>query len=493
MMKKNKNKKRTNKIILFIKALARLIDKKIINPITKFILILSEKMGSRTDKFERWLVRKNTLIFISLVLAIVAFIIVDNKSIVLVDSYAEVLHEQKVEAIYNTETYVVEGLPETADVTLIGRKVDMYLAKQLSKGTVSVDISNLESGTHKVSLNYESVVDSLDYNVSPSTVTIIIYPKVSSTKNATIDIINKETLNTKLSISNVSIDQEEIIIKGAEHTIKEVATVRALVDISKLVDPEVGVTTLENVPLIAYDTNGKTVDVEMVPSKVNATINIDSPNKEVPIKVVPTGEVQFGKAISSIASTESKVIIYGSEDTLSKIEYLPIEIDVSNLSSNKVYNVSLTAPQGVRDLSVKNTKVTVTLGEETTKEIKDVMIETTNLDPNYKAAAIGSSSIKTTVIVKGTKEVLDTIDETKIKAIVDLSGYKEGDHEVTITVTGDDVKATYTAKTTKIKIRISKKWWLKKIYGEVEMMNYHLFFMYYYRVNNNKLYSLIIK
>lgn len=457
MMKKNKSKKRTNKIILFIKAIARLIDKKIITPITKFILMLSEKMGSRTDKFERWLVRKNTLIFISLVLAIVAFIVVDNKSIVLVDSYAEVLHDQKVEAIYNTETYVVEGLPETADVTLIGRKVDMYLAKQLSKGTVSVDISNLEAGTHKVSLNYESVVDSLDYNVSPSTVTIIIYPKVSSTKNATIDIINKETLDTKLSISNVNIDQEEIIIKGAEHTIKEVATVRALVDISKLVDPEVGVTTLENVPLIAYDTNGKTVDVEMVPSKVNATINIDSPSKEVPIKVVPTGEVQFGKAISSITSTESKVTIYGSEDVLSKIEYLPIEIDVSNLSSNKVYNVSLTAPQGVRDLSVKNTKVTVTLGEETTKEIKDVMIETTNLDPNYKAAAIGASSIKTTVIVKGTKEVLDTIDETKIKAIVDLSGYKEGDHEVTITVTGDDVKATYTPKTTKIKIRISKK------------------------------------
>ena len=457
MMKKNKSKKRTNKIILFIKAIARLIDKKIITPITKFILMLSEKMGSRTDKFERWLVRKNTLIFISLVLAIVAFIVVDNKSIVLVDSYAEVLHDQKVEAIYNTETYVVEGLPETADVTLIGRKVDMYLAKQLSKGTLSVDISNLEAGTHKVSLNYESVVDSLDYNVSPSTVTIIIYPKVSSTKNATIDIINKETLDTKLSISNGSIDQEEIIIKGAEHTIKEVATVRALVDISKLVDPEVGVTTLENVPLIAYDTNGKTVDVEMVPSKVNATINVDSPSKEVPIKVVPAGEVQFGKAISSITSTESKVTIYGSEDVLSKIEYLPIEIDVSNLSSNKVYNVSLTAPQGVRDLSVKNTKVTVTLGEETTKEIKDVMIETTNLDPNYKAAAIGSSSIKTTVIVKGTKEVLDTIDETKIKAIVDLSGYKEGDHEVTITVTGDDVKATYTPKTTKIKIRINKK------------------------------------
>ena len=85
------------------------------------------------------------------------------------------------------------------------------------------------------------------------------------------------------------------------------------------------------------------------------------------------------------------------------------------------------------------------------------MIETINLDSNYKAAAIGAASIKTTVIVKGTKEVLKSIDESKIKAIVDLTGYTEGDHEVTITVTGDDVKATYTPKTTKIKIRITKK------------------------------------
>lgn len=452
-----KTKKKSNKTFQIIKAIIRLIDKKLITPITKFILLISDKMGRRTDRFERWLVRKNTLIFISLLLAIAAFFIVDNKTITLVDSYAEVLHDQKVEAIYNTETYVVEGLPETADVTVIGKKIDMYLAKQFSKGTVSVDLSNLKEGTHKVSLNYESGVNSVEYNVSPSAVTIIIYPKVSSTKSATVDVINKESLDTKLSISNVTIDQPEIIIKGAEKTINEVATVRAMVDISKLVDPEVGVTKIENVPLIAYNNNGKVVDIEMVPSKVTATINIESPHKEVPIKVIPVGEVQFGKAISSITSSETKVTVYGDESTISKIEYLPVEVEVTNLNANKVFNVTLTNPTGVRDLSVKSTKITVTLGDETTKEIKDIMIETTNLDQAYKAAAIGASSIKTTVVVKGTKEVLDSIDESKIKAIVDLSGYKEGDHEVTITVTGDDVKATYTPKTTKIKIRISKK------------------------------------
>ena len=452
-----KNKKRTRKLFLFIRAIIRIIDKKLVTPITKFILLLSDKMGRRTDKFERWLVKKNTLVFISLLIAISAFFAIDQKTTSLIDSYAEVLYNQKVEAVYNTETYVVEGLPESVDVTLIGTKSNINLAKQSATGTVAIDISKLKEGTHKVTINHESTVKSIDYKVNPSIVNINIYPKVSTTKVASIDTINKEVLDTKLAISNVSIDNTEIIIKGAEHTIKKVANVRALVDVSKLVDPEVGVMTLENVPIIAYDNDGKVVDIEMVPSKVTATIKIDSPHKEVPIKVIPVGEVQFGKAISSITSTESKVTVYGEETALAKIEYLPVEIDVTNLDSNKTFNVSLNTPQGLREISVKNTKITVSLGEEETKEINDIMIETTNLDSNYRAAAIGAASIKTTVIVKGTKEVLSNIDANKIKAIVDLSGYKEGDHEVTINVTGDDVKATYIPKTTKIKIRISKK------------------------------------
>ena len=49
-MKKSKSKKRTRKAFLFIRAIIKLIDKKIITPITKFILLISDKMGRRTDK-----------------------------------------------------------------------------------------------------------------------------------------------------------------------------------------------------------------------------------------------------------------------------------------------------------------------------------------------------------------------------------------------------------------------------------------------------------
>lgn len=454
-MKTLKNIGRT--IAALFRSLFKLIDRYIITPITKFILFLGEKTGKKTGSFERWLTRKNTLIILSLVIALGCYFIVDSKAILLVDSSAEVLYDQKVEATYNREAYVVEGLPETVDVTMIGGTQELYLAKQLASGTVKVDLSNYKEGTHKVSLKYDSTINSVNYKLDPSTVTVIIYPKSSKTVTAEVDILNKSALDSKLSIDNVTIDQDQIIIKGAEHTLEKVSTVKALVDIKNIIDPKAGVTTLNDVKLVAYDDTGNVVDVEMVPNKVTATVSIVSPSKEVPVKIIPKGEVTFGKAISSMTSSVSKVMVYGDEDVLDDLQYIPIEIDVSGLSENKTFDVKLSKPQGVRSISEDSASVTISLGTEVVKEIDDVYIETINLNSNYKASALGENSSKITVIVKGTREVIDAIDAANIRAVVDLSEYGEGDHEVDIIVSGDELKATYTPKTTKIKIRITSK------------------------------------
>ena len=196
----------------------------------------------------------------------------------------------------------------------------------------------------------------------------------------------------------------------------------------------------------------------MVPSKVNATIKIDSPSKEVPLKVVPTGDLEFGKAIDNITTDITKVTVYGDQDVLDTIEYVPVEVDVTKLSENKSYDVIISKPSRIKEISATNVKVNITLAQESSKEVQNVSIETVNLDTTkYKAVAIGENSSKTTVVVKGSKNVVDTIDASTIKAQVDLEGYTEGEYEVSVKVTGEDNKATYTPKTTKIKIKISKK------------------------------------
>ena len=455
--KRVKQKKKKNILVIFIRNLCKLIDKTIVVPVTKFFVMISEKFNKRTGGLERWLVRKNTLVFISLLIAIAFFFYVDSRSSILVDSSAEVLREQKVIATYNKEAYVVEGLPEVADVTLIGRRVDLYLAKQLSTGNVTVDISNLKPGTHKVNLNYETSINTVDYSLNPSTVTVIIYPKVSATRTANIDIINQDKLDSKLSIQDVTIDQNEIIIKGAEHTLNKVATVKALVDINNIVDPTEGITKLDDVNLVAYDSKGNVVDVEMVPSKVSANISIVSPSTTVPIKVIPKGDVEFGKAISSINTSVSTVTVYGEESVISSIQYIPVEIDVTNLSETKTYNVVIEKPNGIRDISETTINVTVGLGSVTEKTISNVKIDTINLDPNYSVQSLGKESSVTSVIVKGTEGVLANIDASMISATVDLSGLGEGEHIVDVIVTGEELKATYTAKPTKITVKIFKK------------------------------------
>ena len=80
-----------------------------------------------------------------------------------------------------------------------------------------------------------------------------------------------------------------------------------------------------------------------------------------------------------------------------------------------------------------------------------------NLGDNYKAQSVSEAAATVTVNVKGVRNVIDNISSSDIKAYVDLSGLTEGEHEADVLVEGNDSRVTYTSKTNKVKIIISKK------------------------------------
>lgn len=432
------------------------IDKIIIFPITKFIYRITSKFSKSSKKFENWLSSTNTLLFVSLFLALVTFIIIDQKIIIFNDNTAEVLKNQPVKVIYNEEAYVVEGLPETVDVTLIGGKTDLYIAKQSSSHEVTVDLSGLKPGTHKVNINYNQNVGNIDYMVNPSTVTVIIYQKVSKTMTLDADLINKDNLDSKLTIDDINYDNDKVVIKGAEHQLNEVTSVKAILDINQIPEQKSGNATVKDVPLKAYNKDGDVVDVEIVPSKIDVNLKISSPSKEVPVKVIPEGEVSFGKAISSISQSESKVTVYGDEDSLKDITYIPVSVNVDNLKENKEYKLELKKPVGTRSLSVNNITVKITLDSVSNKDFENIDIESRNLADGLVVQGIDENSTKVTVTAKGVKEVINGITASDISAYIDLSGYKEGEYEVPVNVEGIEVKAQYISKTKKVKIKIVK-------------------------------------
>ena len=383
-----------------IKRFFRFIDKKIIVPITKFFVSIGEKLKLSDKPLEKALSKKSSMIILSLVLAVIVFVIIDRQNTTLLEKNAEVLYDIPLSATYNDEEYVVEGLPETVDITLIGTKANLYLAKQLPTQDVNVDLSDLKPGVHKVNLKYKQSITSVEYKLDPSEVTVVVSSKKSETRSVESDIVNLNKLDSKLAINNTKLDTDEVIIKGTEDSLAKVSTIKALINVSDMVDPKAGTNTLKDIPLIAYDENGAKVDVEMVPSKVTATVEIESPSKTVPLEIEPTGNVIFGKAIKNITSSVQKVTIYGNSKVLDNTNSIKVKIDVNNLKSNKDYTVTIKKPAGIREISEKVVTAKVELDDEVTTELSGVKLGVVNLGSNYTAQATSENATEVTVILR---------------------------------------------------------------------------------------------
>ncbi len=434
------------------------LEKIIVIPITKLILSITHKLTNSSKTIENWLSKTNTLLFVSLFIALALFIVIDRKIVTYAQSSAEVLKSQPVTAIYNREAYVVEGLPETVDITLVGSKVNLFIAKQSPSPDITVDLTGLKPGQHKVSIKYTQSIADLEYTISPSVATVIIYDKVSETKSLTVDVLNKDALDPKLVIDDVSVNVDKVIVKGAEHQLAKVASVKALVDINNLVSQDVGTQTMKDITLKAYDVNGSVVDVEIVPGKVNADVTISSPSKELAIKVVPNGEVAFGKAIKTIEASATKVVVYGPLDILKDLNYIEVPIDIEGLKADLIgTKKDLVKPTGVRSMSINSITIDIKLDTVTDKDISDVRIDFRNLDTAYRANAATVADETVVINVKGVASVLEKITSESISAYVDLTGLTEGVHEVEVKVEGSDNRVQYLSKNKKISVKITKK------------------------------------
>lgn len=445
------------KIILGI---YRIIDKLLITPISRLIFNIKEYLKAHNIKLDYIINRPNFIIYVSLVLAVVVFLLIDSRVIALVESEAEVLTNVPVKANYNEEAYVVEGIPKTVDIVLIGRKSDIYLAKQLGTNMVILDLSDYtaRSSAYKVYLSYTKSIDSINYKLDPSYVSVTIKDKVSVTKSVNYDLVNVDYLNERLSVKSVELAKSEVVVKGSEDYLNNIATVKALIDLKDNSLNDAGTYDISNIPLLAYDSKGRIIEeVEIVPTTMTATITLDTYSKSVPINVLTTGNLVTGKSIASILinnSNTKSVNIYGDEETINGITSVPVTINVAGQGGNgtRTYNVTINKPNGVRSVSETKATITVTFGDEKQKEVNISNVSQQNLASGLVANIVGTDSVN--VIVKGVQSVIDSVTENNINAYIDLEGYSVGEYDVEVKIDNKDPRIKYVVSST-VKVRIS--------------------------------------
>lgn len=458
-MTMTKKKRKVKKIWRNIgKAVLKVFDVLLITPISRIVYKLGKFSKKHFGFLDNILNKPHMLITFSLLIAIAIFAFVSIRSVDIVEKESEILSNQPVSAIYNQERYVVEGIPESVDIILMGRKSDLYLAKQLGDHKIILDLSNYKTGEYRVNLKYNHTVASISYKLDPSSVVVKISEKESATRILTYDLLNQDKMDSKLNVSDVKLKESEVYIKGARETLDKVATVKALIDLTTLDLTSSGTYTVDSLPMVAYDENGVPINnVEIVPSTASATIKVDSYYADVPVKVVPIGNLASGYAIATSKSSVNSVRIYGEQSVVNAVSYVSAEIDVDNISSNKEYKVTLTRPSGIRFMSETTATVNITVGTEATREIELKSIDHINLGSAYNAQLVNKEDSTCIVVLKGVASTIENIDVSSIKAYVDLSGFSPGTHEVPVVVSGQDLTVNYMPKVQTIKVRITTK------------------------------------
>lgn len=405
--------------------------------------------------FDKLLFNHKYSLEISLILAIVLYFGVNslNDFTGTTSMSAKVFNDVPLTTEINTSVYEVSGLPETVTLNLMGDLADISLATA-EKQNVVADLSGLGEGVHNVKLQATGLSSHVNAVIEPSSVTVTIAKKISQEFTIGYDFVNTSNMDSIYVLNKPEFEKDTVIVRASESTIKNISVVKALIDVSNVTQDFTTEATL-----VAYDQKGDRLNVDIVPEKVVANVKVSTPSKEVPINVIPQGEIPNGKAIASITLNHSSVLLTGPQSILDTISVLDILLPVYGFDqeTNSV-TMPITLPTGVRKKNPSTVSITVTLAERVEKEVEGIAIEYRNRG-KWKPTISESQSSTVTVTVSGAQQMLDKLEESGIKAYIDLNDVPEdasGTIEVPLYIEGTNKALNYTSTTTKIKINITK-------------------------------------
>ena len=390
----------------------------------------------------------------SLIIAVIIYVAVNgNNSNNVPVSQASQITGIPVQVIYNSEIYEITGVPEKADVIVMGDMTDITLQKSQVNSKLTADLSGLTEGTYTVKLTPTNFISRLSVNVidAPS-ITVTIKKKTSTRFNISYEFINTNSMDKIYTLSQPTFDTTEVLIRASQDTIDSIAYVKALIDVSGVTD-----TFTRDARIVAYNQSGEMVECDCFPEYVSSTVVVTSPNKSVPIIVRPVGNLPDGLAIDKITLDYSTVTLYGTEAVLDEIDGIFIDLDISSISKNTIFSTALTAPSGISKMSVTRVNMEIVVGPAVSKVIEKVETQFVNNTSTYVFAPVNSSDVYMNILVTGTQANIDSVNATNVVPELDLSNITPGTISVPIRVTGSNKYVTYQLEDGRTEIDIVVK------------------------------------
>ncbi|KRM88349.1 CdaR family protein [Lacticaseibacillus thailandensis] len=236
----------------------------------------------------------------------------------------------------DTTKYFITGYPQNVKVRVSGSSALVTAVKNTQNFRVVANLSQLGVGKHRVKLTEEGLNRTLNYKISPATITVNIQKRVNRTMPIEVKY-NVDALADGYEVGTPKLSTNSVRVSGSREEIKRINKVVATVALSHNTRKDV----TQTVSVQAVDSNGDTLNVIVLPETVKVMLPVSLPSKKVGVEFKQTGSVAKNRAVTLKSSTDS-VRIYGSRSVLAKLDTLTLPVEVSNVTSSTTKTVRVT-------------------------------------------------------------------------------------------------------------------------------------------------------
>lgn len=321
--------------------------------------------------------------------------------------------------------------------------------------TATADMNYLEADSR---VPVEIAVNRYANSVALSSKALWLYVDINEQVTSRF-VINGKTTGTPANgtvVESVNVTPNIITVTGRGDQVTSIAEVEATCDIAGLSGD-----ITENVVPVFYDGAGNVVDVSgmtLSVSSVDVTVNLVNV-KTVDIQVRTMGTLAEGLQLESIVPEPATVEIKGEPELLNEVSSIIISEGVVNLSeittsTSLIVDLTPYLPAGITlaDSSKNQIVVFVNLVGNSSKTVSlsTNVLQMLNLKSGYSASF---DDVSVTLNMVGNTGILQNLDISTLKGMVDLSGLSEGTHTVAVSFEAID---GVTIDTTAVKVTIKK-------------------------------------
>lgn len=296
--------------------------------------------------------------------------------------------------------------------------------------TASIDLSDLNAGTHAVPVNVRAERGVRVREYAPPTLTLRLEQAATKTFPVTRRVLNEPPF---VQLENTAIDvaADQAIVNGPQNAVGRVVGVRSTIDLQGRLQ-----SYTQTLPLEAVDTNGDVVPGVMVsPNQTEVNVRIAPRVEPQQVSIVPqfVGQPPDPYVVESFDWTPRSVEVIAPTVISATLQTEPIALNQRTESFTQT--VRLVNVDGLLTRLPNNTvTVEVNISQIRVTSTTPLFIATVDVLNKNPALRVSPTPPGLRVTVSGTYRQLSQLAGAKIEASVDVQGLGAGTYTLPVTI-----------------------------------------------------------